>query len=101
MASVLIKKFISIRFVLTLLISYLVFSGIELLIDRAFHVDLHHILAMGGVGTVIILGFKLHLFCCVLPAAVSAAWCARRKHRHCSHRDHIDTTDKKFNREAQ
>lgn len=51
----------------TILISFLVFNGIELFIDKVFHIDLHHLLSFGGIGTIIIIGFKFHIFCCILP----------------------------------
>jgi len=71
-----------------LIISFLAFEGIEHLLHEFFNIDLEHLLAFGGVGTVILFGFKFHIFCCAIPATIAAFLCARKKHDHCEHRDH-------------
>jgi len=75
-------------FILTLIISFLAFEGIEHLLHEFFDIDLEHILAFGGVGTVMLFGFKFHIFCCAIPATFAAFMCARKKHDHCDHKNH-------------
>jgi len=73
------------NFIFILLVSFLAFAGIEHLIELWFGVDLHHILAFGGIGTAIILGFKFHIFCCALPMLISTIVCIYKRHKHCEH----------------
>ena len=63
------KKLLSIRFLITLVISFLAFSGIEKLLDALFGIELDNVLSFGGVGFVILLGLKFHIFCCVIPVS--------------------------------
>lgn len=74
-------------FIFVLIVSFLAFKGLETYIEEWFNVDLHHTLELGGVGTVIILGFKFHIFCCAIPAIVSTLFCIRKSRKHCEH-DH-------------
>lgn len=84
------KKLLTIRFLITLVVSFLVFNGLELLLDKVFNIDLHHTLSFGGIGTIVIVGLKFHIFCCVLPTAISTFICARKKHDHCNcNHDHV------------
>jgi len=75
-------------FIIILIISFLAFEGIEHLLHELFDIDLEHLLAFGGVGTVVLFGFKFHIFCCAIPATFAAFMCARKKHDHCDHKDH-------------
>ena len=77
------KKIVSWKFLATLIISFLAFEGLESLIHEWFSVDLHSLLAFGGMGTILILGFKFHIFCCVLPTLFATLACTNRG-RHCS-----------------
>lgn len=88
------KKFLSIRFLITLIISSLVFSGIETLLDDLFEIELDNVLTFGGVGFIVLLGLKFHIFCCVIPVAISTLLCVRRKHNHCDcEHDHSSQKD--------
>lgn len=78
------KKFLSIRFMITLVVSFFAFSGIEKLLDALFGIELDNALSFGGVGFVVLLGLKFHIFCCVIPVAVSTLLCIRKKRNHCT-----------------
>lgn len=82
------KKILSLNFLIYLIISFFIFSGIEQIFDKIFGIDLHHIISFGGVGTIILLGFKFHVFCCIIPAAVSTLICVKKKHSHCNCNNH-------------
>ena len=73
------------RFVVVMIITTVLFEAIEEGVHYCFGFSLHHALSFGGAGVVILLGFKLHIFCCALPAAISAIICARKNHQHCDH----------------
>ena len=83
-----IKK-VSIKSILKFLfwfcITYLVIEGIEILIDKYFHLELRPLTTWAGliIGT-IIYGFKFHLFCCLFPFLYATYKC---KHKECKH-DH-------------
>ena len=75
------------NFIFILLVSFLAFDGLEHLLELHFGIDLHHLLSFGGVGTLIILGFKFHILCCGVPMLISTLICVRKRHKHCEH-DH-------------
>lgn len=77
------KKLLSIRFLVTLMISFLVFSGLERLLDVLFGISLDNLLTFGGIGFVVLMGLKFHVFCCIIPTAISTLLCIRRRHNHC------------------
>lgn len=74
------------NFIITVITSFLCFEGIEKLVQIFFGIDFGNILAFGGVGTIILLGFKFHIFCCILPMAISTWICTRTSHKHCKHK---------------
>jgi len=74
-------------FIITLVLSILLFEGIEHLLEELFNINLNHYLSGFGLGAVVLWGFKLHIICCVVPAAFSAL-VAHRKQEHCDHCDH-------------
>jgi hypothetical protein len=73
------------RFLGVFAVSFLALEGLEHLLHEWFEWDLKHRLSFGGVGVVIIYGLKFHVFCCVVPALLSALACIRKRGRHCSH----------------
>lgn len=73
------------NFIFILVVSFLAFDGLEHLLELHFGIDLHHLLSFGGVGTLLILGFKFHIFCCVLPMLLSTIFCIRKRQKHCAH----------------
>ena len=79
------------QFLITLVISFLVFEGVEHLVHELFHIDLEHTLALGGLGVWVVLGFKFHVLCCAIPALGSALYCTYKNHRHCRHNHSSDS----------
>lgn len=81
------KKFLSWKFLVTLIISFLVFEGLEHLIHELFNIDLEHYLSLGGAGIWLILGLKFHVICCAIPMLGATIYCTHKGQKHCNH-DH-------------
>lgn len=79
------RKFLTKEFLITLIISFLAFEGVEHLLHEFFDIDLANLLSFGGVGTIILFGFKLHIICCAIPAIGTTLYCAHKNHSHCKH----------------
>lgn len=80
------KKFLSWQFLVTLILSILVFEGLEHMIEHIFGYSLAHTLSFGGVGVWLVLGFKFHIFCHVLPAIGGIVFHTLR-HKKCEHHE--------------
>lgn len=67
-------------FIITFVISLLIFEGIEHLLLDLFNIDLESYLTIGGLGFIILWGFKFHIICCIIPAGVAAFMSHRERH---------------------
>jgi hypothetical protein len=70
---------------LTFIISFLVFEGIERILDEWFAIDLSNWLAAIAPLAILVCGFKFHVFCCVIPALFATYKCTRAKSNCCQH----------------
>jgi hypothetical protein len=80
-----VKKFF--HFIFVLAVSILAFRGLDAYLHDWFGLCIEGLLTFGGVGVVLIFGFKFHVFCCLIPAAISSFICVKKKHNHehCNH----------------
>ena len=83
------------NFIFILLVSFLALEGLEHFLELRFGIDLRHLLSFGGIGTIALIGFKFHIFCCALPMLISTIICIRKRHTHCEH-DHKGQHDSFF-----
>jgi len=75
------------NFVVTFVVSFILFEGVEAILEHVFDIDLDHYLTGFGIGAVILVGFKFHIVCCVVPAAI-ASFISHRKTKNCNHCEH-------------
>jgi hypothetical protein len=81
----LFKKFLSKEFLLTAVVTYFLFEGIESLLHSLFDIDLHHLLSFGGsFGFIVLYGFKFHILCCIIPTVIATVSCLREGKHKCT-----------------
>lgn len=73
------------NFLLILVVTSLIFEGIEHLLHEFWDIHLDHYLTFGGVGFVVLWGFKFHVFCCLIPAAITTLICIKTNKECCDH----------------
>jgi len=73
------------KFWIALVLSILLFQGLETFLEEVFGLNLDHYLAFGGgIGFVIIYGFKFHILCCLIPTLMATLLCLKRGKHKCS-----------------
>jgi len=76
-----------IRFLIFFAISFLLIEGIEHILHEVFDIHMNGWFSWGGLGVIILFGFKFHMICCVIPSIIAAILCIKKRHKHCDH-DH-------------
>lgn len=87
--SLFFKMFLQKRFWIALVISTLLFQGLESFLELVFDIHLDHLLAFGGgVGFIVIYGLKFHILCCIIPTMMATLVCLRKGKHNCSDHHH-------------
>ena len=92
---VMLKRFLSKEFLITFVITYLILEGIEALVTDIFQIDLAHLGTLFGLniglspfftslGFVVVLGFKFHILCCIIPTTITTLVCIRKDKHKCT-----------------
>lgn len=90
-----LKIFLQKKFWIALIISILLFQGIETFLEEIFGLSLDHYLALGGgVGFVVIYGFKFHILCCLIPTLMATLVCLKQGKYRCSDCHHTPDEEK-------
>lgn len=79
----------ALKFIMWTLVAWVIIEFVESLIQHYWHVEMSSTdTVVGFIMSVIILGFKLHIWCCVFPGLYATY---RMRHKKCHH-DHCDTS---------
>lgn len=82
---IILKKFFSKEFVITFVLTYFLFEGLESVLHEWFEIDLHHLLSFGGgLGFLVLYGFKFHILCCIIPTTIATVSCLRKGEHKCT-----------------
>lgn len=75
------------KFTITFIASFIILYLIEYLLYHFLGVDLDTLELgwLGWLGFIITYGFKLHIFCCLIPLIITSYKCRHKKcdHKHC------------------
>lgn len=77
------KKLFTLRFLIILIASFVIFEAVEHLLEHLVGLDLANFLSLGGVGVVIFAGFKFHIICCAIPALCATVYCTYKNNKYC------------------
>ena len=73
-----------IRFIIVFALSLLGFELVELIIEKAFGLNIHN-LEVVWLGGVLVFLFKSHIICCIIPAIWSSYKCHHKEKKKCNH----------------